>query len=70
MKACEISFFVGGCFVQARYQRGTTKAGEKRRNRLVCDGKVFVFQFSKPFSLRVAGGNNRPDTGPLFPGRV
>lgn len=29
--------------------------------------KVFVFQFSKP-CLRVAGGNNHPDTGPLFLG--
>lgn len=27
--------------------------------------KVFVFQFSKP-SVRATGGNNHPDTGPLF----
>lgn len=49
-------------FVQACYQRGPTMAAETEQARV----KVFsVFQCLKS-SVVVAGGNNHPDTGPLF----
>lgn len=50
-------------FVQACYQRRTTMAAKTEQ--ACVKQKVFVFQCSKP-SVRAAGGNNRPDTDPLF----
>lgn len=62
MKACEISLgvlFKPVIKEEQQWRRKMEQAGAKQ--------KVFVVQFSKP-SLRVARGNNRPDTGPLFLG--